>query len=124
MIAIFLTAIAVIAILPMQDMSLRTGARSDYLGRAAGIMQTELETQEYSIMNVSNAVNEGVVTKSVTVSGLTGAAGDITFMVNTSIAVNPVAVSNSWIINVRVTWPNGPVNGISSSIVASRQMNF
>ncbi len=124
MIAIFLTAIAVISILPMQDMSLRTGAKSDHLGRAAGIMQAELEMQEYRIMNVSNVVNPGPeAPKSVTVSGLAAVAGDLTFTVNTSIAAHPVS-ANSWLVNVRVTWPGGPANGISSSMIASRQMTF
>lgn len=127
-VAMFLTAIAVISILPMQDMSMRTGFRSDYLGRAAGIMQAELETQEYAIMNeaIPVVVTTVPAEKDIQVSGLgAGYDGDATFTVFTSITLNPAAtLANSWIVNVRVTWIGGPANGISSSIIASRQLNF
>jgi len=124
MIAMFLTTIAVISILPMQDMSLRTASRSDYLGRAAGIMQAELELRESQIMNSANAVTLGVFNQpSVTVSGLLGVSGDATFNVVTTIGTNPLG-ANSWLVNVRVTWTGRPANGISNSIIVTRQSRF
>jgi len=124
MIAMFLTMIAVISILPMQDMSLKTASRSDYLGRAAGIMQAELEARESQIMNSANAVTLGVVNQpSVTVSGLLGVSGDATFNVVTTTGTNPLG-ANSWLVNVRVTWTGGPANGISSSMIVTRQSRF
>ena len=50
LIALVLTAIAIIALMPMQDNALKTMSRSDNLGRAEGIMQTELESQENALM--------------------------------------------------------------------------
>jgi len=123
MIAMFLTTIAVISILPMQDMSLRTASRSDYLGRAAGILQSELELRESQIMNSANDVTLGVVNQpSVTVSGLLGVSGDATFNIATKTSVNPNA-NNSWIVNVRVTW-TGNATGITSSMIVTRQSRF
>jgi len=124
MIAVFLTAIAVVSLMPMLDMALRTGSRSDYLGRAEGILQSELESQEQTIMKTtsSSSVSAGTVTKQVTVSGMTGVAGDANFTVVTTTSLNG-ASTNSWIVNVTVTW-TGNTNGITSSIVASQQTGF
>lgn len=128
LIAVFLTAIAIIALMPMQDMSLRTGAKADYMGRASYIMQSELETQEYFIMNSDNTVvlapQNAPIVKGFTVDGvLTANAAQRFFIVNT--LINPVAgATNAWIVNVNVTWPGGPTNGIRSSIIAARHYNF
>ena len=127
LIAVFLTAVAIVSLMPMQDMSLRTGARADYLGRASYIMQSELETREYFIMNQHNAI---VLAQTIpfvqgfTVDGLlTAVAAERFFTVNT--LINPVAgATNAWIVNVQVTWPRGPTNGIRSSIIATRHYNF
>jgi Tfp pilus assembly protein PilV len=121
MIAMFLTMIAVISILPMQDMSLKTASRSDYLGRAAGIMQAELEARENQIM--IGTVPASPITQAITVSGVNGAAGDATFNVVTTTSTNPLA-ANSWLVNVRVTWTGGPANGIYSSIIVTKQPGF
>jgi hypothetical protein len=127
MIAMFLTAIAVISILPMQDMSLRTASRSDFLGRAAGIMQAELEERENQIMTTGIGIPVAVVpvTKRVTVSDLAAVAGDATFNVVTRTGVNSVGSvgPDSWIVNVTVTWA-GNNNGITSSIIVTNQPNF
>lgn len=127
LIAVFLAAIAIVSLMPMQDMSLRAGAKADYLGRASFIMQSELEAQEYFIMNQNNAV---VLAQTVpfvqgfTADGvLTAVAAQRFFTVNTFIT--PVAGStNAWIVNVQVVWPRGPANGIRSSIIATRHYNF
>ncbi len=123
LIAVFLTAIAIVGLMPMQDMSLRTASRSDYLGRAAGIMQTELEAQEAFIMRVSNPVTLGpAAPKTVKVSDAAGVEGDATYIVNTTISQNP-ASAISWIVHVRVTW-TGNANGVRSSIIVTRQEGF
>jgi Tfp pilus assembly protein PilV len=124
MVAVFLTAIAVISLMPMLDMALRTGSRSDLLGRAEGILQTELELQEQTIMKTisSASVPLGTATKNVSVSGITGVAGDANFTVVTTTSLNQ-ALTNSWIVNVTVTW-TGNATGITSSIVASQQAGF
>ena len=123
LIAVFLTAIAIIGLMPMQDMALRTSSRSDYLGRAVGIMQTELEQQEAFIMRAANAVTVGAVApKVVQVSDVAGVEGDATYTVNTTISQHP-ASAISWIASVRVTW-TGSTNGLQSSIIVTRQLAF
>jgi Tfp pilus assembly protein PilV len=123
MIAMFLTTIAVISILPMQDMSLRTASRSDYLGRATGIMQAELEARENQIM-IGTVPASPIPPQTITVSGFSGAIdGDVTFNVVTTIGTNPLG-ANSWLVNVRVTWTGRPANGISSSMIVTKQSRF
>lgn len=122
LIAIFLTAIAVVAIMPMQDTALKTVSKSDLLGRAEGLLQANLESRELEIMNSANTVTTGTTTKQVTVSGLSSVTGDATFTVATSTSTNSSA-NNSWIVNVKVTW-SGNTKGISSSEIVTRQTGF
>jgi Tfp pilus assembly protein PilV len=125
MIAVFLTVVAIMSLMPMQDMSLRTALRSDYLGRAAGIMQTELEAQESYIMRGSNPVVLGATQKTIHVSDEVDVEGDAVFDVTTTINNNPAAAiaGISWLVNVQVTW-TGNNNGIRSSIIVTRQSGF
>ena len=106
-IAIFLVAVGVMAILSMQPTAWRTIGKSDYLGRGAGILHRELELREAWIMNPCNVVPLGNrPTKSIIVSGLGAEVrGDATYTVNTNIT--PVAGAvNEWTITVTVTWPD------------------
>ena len=125
LVAVFLTAVAIIALMPMQDMSLRTSTRSDFLGKAAGIMQTELELQEAYIMKAANPVTLGATSKAIKASDTAGVDGDSAFNVVTTISNNPAApiAGISWIVNVQVTW-TGNTTGIRSSIIVARQSGF
>ena len=125
LIALLLTTIAIVSLMPMQDNALKTMSRSDYLGRAAGIMQAELEYQENVMMNsddITSPIAPGTVTKTVyassngPTSGISG-SGDASFTVVTIISVAPG--TKSWLVNVKVTWP-GNTTGITSSMIASR----
>ena len=125
LIAVLLTAIAIVSIMPMQDIALKTMSRTDYMGRAAGIMQAELESQENVIMNsddITSPIIAGTVTKTVyassngPTSGITG-SGDASFTVVTIISA--ASGTKSWLVNVQVTW-TGNTTGIKSSVIASR----
>jgi Tfp pilus assembly protein PilV len=129
MIAMVLTAIAIISVFPMQNASTTSAGRSDFVGRAAGIMLAELEEREHLIMSVNTTATPPVtvplatVNKQVTVSDL-GVEGDVTFNVVTTTRVNPAAPTSSWIVNVTVTWV-GRINGsTSSSIIVTNQAAF
>jgi hypothetical protein len=92
------------------------------MGRAAGILQKELETQEVFIMNCCNAVTAGTTTtvSNVLVSGEAAAQpGDATFTVTTTITL---IAANVWRVDVRVAWAGH--TGIIESIVVTRQQIF
>jgi Tfp pilus assembly protein PilV len=125
--AVFLTAIAIVALMPMQDSAIRTVSHSDYLGRAEGILQAELELQENIIMNSTDAISPVVAPQTITknvvyASGLTSGMaglGDVSFKVITTITGPIAGATKSWTVNVKVTWPQN-TTGIKSSIIASR----
>lgn len=125
LIAIFLTSVAIMAIMSLQASSWRLTARSDYLGRAAGILHSELEAREVFIMNPLNAVADGITTNTVLASGQTTAAdGDASYTVTTVTANLGITVSGPWRVTVTVTWPPLNTTGISENIVVTRQERY
>jgi Tfp pilus assembly protein PilE len=110
-IAMFLTIVAVLGILALVSPAWKTAARSDYLGRASGILYETLMRQEALIMNPCCIV-----------SGQTAAqAGDAQFNVTTTITLQ---AANSWLVTVRVSWPPLNATGISESLVVTGQEGF
>lgn len=122
-ITLFITAVGIMALLSMQPTSWNAAGRSDFMGRAAGILQSELEQNEIWIMNPVNTVANGTTTRTVNSSSqATGQTGDVPFTIATAVA--PFGTStNAWTVNVRVTWP-GNNRGITQTLIVSRQDNF
>jgi Tfp pilus assembly protein PilV len=123
-ITLFLTTVGILALLSMQPTAWQAAGRSDFMGRAAGILQSELERNELWIMNPSNPVTTGVLAnRNVYASSQsTQQSGDITYTVATTIA--PLAGTiNAWSVRVQVTWP-GNTRGVSETTIASRQEYF
>lgn len=134
LITLFLTTVGILALLSMQPTAWNTAARSDFMGRAAGILQSELERNEVWIMNPNNAFATacdssgrnlfvGACARTSNASSQTiQQVGDVPFTINTT--VNPLAgATNAWSVQVRVTWP-GNTRGVSETLIASRQEYF
>ncbi len=120
MIAIFLTTFGILALLSMQPMSWKTAMQSDLMGKAAEILQKELESNEMFIMNSNNTITTGTTTKTVYASGQTTLQTDDTaFSVQTKIVNNG---DGSWTVAVAVTGPDNKT--ISDSIIATRQQAY
>lgn len=123
LIAMFLTMVAIVSIMSMMPISWQTAGRSDYLGRAAGILQMELELRENQIM-ANNIPPLGTTTRTVQVSNpalqTTGVRGDANFIVRTTLSFRG---DNSWLVVVNVSWQGNP-NGITNSLIATPQMFF
>jgi Tfp pilus assembly protein PilV len=120
-IAIFITTVAVMAIFSLVAPAWRTTSRSDNLGRAANILNDQLQRQESLIMNPCNAVTTGT-TGPVTVyssGSATGQSGDTQF--NVTRTITNIA-TNVWRVSVRVSWTGHA--GISESLVVTRQENY
>jgi len=124
-IAMFLASVAIMAIISMQPTAWQTSARSDFMGRASGILFEELQRQGALIMNPCNTVTIGTAGPTVVLpsdpAGTGGAQqpGDISFTVTTTITA---LSATSWLVSVRVAWPGHP--GISESLVVTRQEWF
>jgi Tfp pilus assembly protein PilV len=121
LIAIFLTTIGIFALLSLQPTGWRTMARSDYLGRASGILYKTLEDYETLILNPCSTVTLGAQPQAlVRVSGQGAAiSGDVIYTVNTNIAQNG-ANTQAFVVTVTVTWQIN-ATGISESLVVTRQ---
>jgi Tfp pilus assembly protein PilV len=123
-ITLFLTTVGILALLSMQPAAWNAAGRSDFMGRAAGILQSELERNELQIMNPNNAVSTGVLpNRNVYASSQsTQQSGDVTYSVATT--VTPLAgATNAWSVRVHVTWP-GNTRGVSEATIVSRQEYF
>jgi Tfp pilus assembly protein PilV len=135
LITLFLTAVGIMALLSMQPTSWNAAGRSDFMGRAAGILQSELERSELWIMNPNNTFATacdaqgtnlflgGPCTRTVNASSQsTQQAGDVSYTIATR--VDPLAgATNAWTVRVQVTWP-GNTRGVSESTIVSRQEYF
>ncbi|MCX7815899.1 MAG: prepilin-type N-terminal cleavage/methylation domain-containing protein [Syntrophales bacterium] len=121
-IAIFLTTIAVLAVFSLAPTAWVTSSRSDYLGRASGILYQKLQEEEARIMNPCKSVSEETRgPETVYASGQsTPQPGDAAFQVTTT--VKNVA-TNTWLVTVRITW-SGNNRGIQESLIVNRQETF
>lgn len=116
--AILLVSVGVIALLATQPSSWNLAGRSDNLGRAAGILQSELSLNEATIMNPLMAIPASPQTKTIHVSRQ-GAQqpGDATYIVTTQIELVSTGL---WRVRATVTWPAN-ATGITDSIIVTRQ---
>ena len=122
-VAIMLVSIAVMAVMSTLPQAWVTAGRTDHLGRAAGILLKELESNELLIMNPNRSVTttSTPIIRTVTTSGqTTPQTGDVSYIVQTTIAS---AGTDVWRVTVRVTWP-GNTTGISGSVLVTRQEPF
>jgi Tfp pilus assembly protein PilV len=121
LITLFLTAVGIMALLSMQPISWQTAGRSDFMGRAAGILQSELERNEVRVMNPNQTVVTGTTTRTAYPSGGTTAQkGDVAYTVTTTISS---LGTNVWRIDAKVIWP-GNNKGIAESMTVTRQETF
>lgn len=126
LVAIILTTVGVISISFLQDTSWKTVAKSDYLGRAAGILYSELETRGAIIMNpvTKNTVTAGTQNKTVFPSGEeTAIEGDVPFIVTTTIASLGTG-TDAWRVTINVKWPPLNNTGITENTVITLQDRY
>jgi Tfp pilus assembly protein PilV len=118
-IAMFLTIVAVLGILALVSPAWRTAARSDYLGRASGILYKTLMTQEALIMNPCCIVTAGVTGPTVVFASgeATAQRGDVQFNVTTTITGIPPLNPTAWRVTVQVSWPPLNATGITESLI-------
>jgi len=125
LIAAFLLSLGILSLLSLQPSAWMLSGKSDYLTRAAGIMQRQLRASEAYIMNPGTAVSPGTITVSdVSASGEeTFQLGDAAFTVTTTTAVAPDIGANAWRVSVTVSWPGRP-SGISTALIVTKQEYF
>ncbi len=126
LISLFLISVGILALLSLQPSAWRLTGRSDFLGRAGGLLHKEMETVEVRLMNPNfpnpcAGANPFVDARDVFISGQNAAQpGDMPFRLTTTITDK---LNASWRVQVRVTWA-GNATGISESLLVTRQENF
>ena len=128
LIALFLLGVGILALISLQPSAWRLSGKSDYLGRASGILAAQLQEAEARIMNPNIAPPTSTTTTTGTVYAggqTTAATGDFPFTVTTT-TYPPKVVglgSNIWRVTVQVVWP-GNANGIKESMTVAPQQTF
>ena len=124
MIATFLLAVGILALLAMQPMAWKTAGKSNLLGTAAGILHRELTNNELDIMRLKSTdplPNDGPITTTAYASGEAAPQTDDTaFTVDTTRTDNG---DGSCTVMVVVTAPDSKTI-IAESIIATRQQPF
>ena len=124
MVSAVLISVGVMALLTLLPSGWRLSGTSDLLGRAAGILQGEMESNEILVMNANNAVTATLPGAPETryIYGIgrdTPQPGDIRYTVQTE----RTDLGGSWRVRVRVTWQRNPT-GIAESLIVTRQRYF
>lgn len=133
--ALFLTTVMVVSLINMQSLAWVGAGKSDYLGRAVGILQRELENREYDIMK-STVPSTGTATTCADQNGediACSQAGKMFTITTTTtacsvsstgvITCSAAATPNIWRITVQLSW-TGNSHGLGSTIMVSPQSNF
>ena len=123
LVSVVLISVGVLSLLTLLPSGWRLSGTSDQLGRAAGILQAELERNAALIMNEKNSValTQGTpAPRTVYGSGKdTQQPGDLPYFVSTNVQ----DLGGRWRVRVRVTWPTNAA-GISESVIVARQLFF
>jgi Tfp pilus assembly protein PilV len=120
-IALFLLTLGVFALISLQPSAWRLSGKSDYLGRASGILMSQLQATEAQIMNPNIAIPASG-SSTVYAGGQSAATqGDVVFTVNRTITA--LTGGNTWRITIQVIWP-GNATGIRESLNVARQEYF
>lgn len=123
-VAIMIASIGLIALLAAQPQSLNLAGKSDNIGRAAGIAQSELSALEAQIMNINYNTGlpvSGTSTVYVSRQG-TKQSGDAQYTITRTVK-EETPPGFIWRVRVTVTWP-GNDKGVTSSLLVTRQQPF
>ena len=124
-IALFLVGVGILALITLQPSALRLSGKSDYLGRASGILAAQLQLMEAQIINPNNTVpTSDSRPQPVYASGpgqtTSAPHGDAQFNVTRTIT----SLGNgTYRVNVLVTWTGNSV-GVKESIIVAQQQSF
>lgn len=119
-VAILVASVGIVSLLAVQPQSWNLAGRSDSLGRAAGILQSEMSLNEATIMNPDLAIPQDQVRTIYVSRQGSKQSGDAMYTVNTQVEAVGTA---AWRVRVTVTWPSNAA-GISDSIIVTRQEGY
>ena len=125
-VSVAVLSVGILSLLTLLPSSMRLAGRSDYLGRASGILANQLQATEATLLNPSAAVPASSVIDPYYPSEQGAGVkmgGDVPFRVVTTVANLDGGANLVWLVNVKVTWP-GNATGITESVRVVRQQVF
>ena len=126
-ISVAVLSVGILSLITLLPSSMRLAGRSDYLGRASGILANQLQVQEAMILNPNVTVTAGGPTTTTVYPSEQGTGvkrqGDLPFTVNTTLTSLDAGAGNVWLVTVNVTW-QGNTTGITESVRVIRQQVF
>jgi len=129
-VSLCLLTVGILSLITMLPSSMRLASRSDFLGRASGILANQLQMNEAMILNPNVAVTaEGPTTATVYPSEQASGGqsvekgGDVPFTVKTWLTSLDGGAGNVWLVTVNVAW-QGNTTGITESVRVIRQQAF
>ena len=111
LVAVMLTALAVLGLLAMQPLSINSAGKADSMSRATDLMYRELAIAECTIMSGTTPANK--TNEAVTI-------GNQTFYITMTTTARDTV---SWLVRINVNW-GGSSRGVTSSFIATRQSAF
>ena len=123
-VSVAVLSIGILSLITVLPSSMRLANRSDYLGRASGILANQIQLAEAMVLNPSANLAPLMGQQplpDVNPSGQgTGVTGDLTFHVTRTLTD---LGNNSFLVTVKVTW-QGNTTGITESLRVTRQQSF
>ena len=125
-VSVAVLSVGILSLITVLPSSMRLANRSDYLGRASGILANQIQATQAILLNPSAAVPISTVQDPYYPSEQGAGVkkgGDIPFRVITTVTNLDGGANIVWLVTVNVTWPGNPT-GITESLRVIRQQSF
>ena len=125
-VSVAVLSVGILSLITVLPSSMRLASRSDYLGRASGILANELQAKEAMILNPSVDLTPYLGTPPPTTVNPSEQGpgqtrqGDLPFTVTRTLTN---LGNNAFLVTVKVTWQGNPT-GITESLRVVRQQSF
>ncbi len=124
-VSVALLSVGILSLITVLPSSMILASRSDYLGRASGILANQIQVNEALILNPNNPSPPQGQQPTITVypswqRGRERKQGDLEFYVTPTFTSLDAGAGNAWLVTVNVTWP-GNTTGITESLRVVRQ---
>ena len=127
-VSVLILMTGILGLMTLLPSTWRLAGRSDCLGRASGILASQLQYSQAMLLNpnYTPTLAERQQTRSIYPSNLGQSGtyrkqGDVPFTVTTTLT--DIGAGNVWLVRVNVSWPENP-GGISETMRVARQENY
>ena len=127
-VSLLVVTTGILGLLTLLPSTWRLAGRSDSLGRASGILSSQLQSSQATLLNPNYTPTPAEMQQTRTIypsnpgqAGTNKKQGDVPFTVNTTLT--DIGGGNVWLVRVNVSWPEN-TSGISETMRVTRQENY